>query len=147
MKNDIFIPLAYREISEVKTLSNFLSLKGFSTSDYLLKHIDDNRYVPAVILYVDKKILDATSITIMACWCNSNRKPLYIHEFIELFQNIVVDGDYEYYEFLTHKNYFDKARPGGQVLSLEEAKTIENQRVKELIKMIEDTYNDNSTTN
>ncbi len=108
---DYYIPLAYRSFDQVKVIVEFLKEKGFHISEYLLNHIDDKRYIPALIVDVDKNELRTTSGTIMACWCSSNRKPLYIDEFIPLYERLIVKKDYKYYNHIVRINYYRNKKP------------------------------------
>ena len=135
------IPLAIKQLDDVQLLITFLKEKDYKIDNYLINHTNDRRYLKAIWVDIDKRyVYPCDSSTIMACWCSSKRKLLFINEFIELYPRIVINKDYAFYEYLIHQNYFDNNRPGGVVLSIESARAIKNnKRLIELISMIDES--------
>lgn len=132
---DVYLPIAYKKPEEASRLAAFLLEKGFKGEPNPISPID------VIVVRVGQKSFDASdSITCIACWCGGKRKPLYVEEFIDDYERIVVQGDVDFYEQLVRLNNLDEKRPGGGILSADEAKRIKgDKRLQELIEMVEES--------
>ena len=132
--------LAYKDKNQIKELITFLKGKGYKNTYELDDGNIDHMRIPAINVDSDNKIIRSESSTIMCCWCSYNRKPLYIDEFINLYQRIVVNKDYDYYHYLTKKNYLDSSRHSGRLVSIDEMKYIkDNPKINRIITLIKET--------
>ena len=138
--SNALIPLAFKNVDEVEKLAKKMVDLGYKDNDDLC-NATKHKYPPiAVIIEPYKKIIRAGGgITVMACMCSSRRrKPLYIQDFLDNFDKIIIENDFVFHNLLLLKITNNKQRPKVGLYTLEEAKHIKNDaRLKELIDMVE----------
>lgn len=91
-------------ISEYKKLIHFLKDKNYNIAYYLLDLNDDDRYV-AILVDLQEKDVWASNVTCMAAWCrNGTRYPLNVREFIENYDEFVINDNFnKYNEMIENK--------------------------------------------
>ena len=84
--------------SEYIRLITFLKERDYKITYYLQDIKQEDRYVAIV---VDNKTKDVfgSNVTCMACWCkNGTRMPLNVQEFIDNYDEFVVNNNVDEYE-------------------------------------------------
>ena len=84
--------------SEYKRLITFLKKRDYRIAYYLQEIKQEDCYVAIV---VDNKTKDVfgSNVTCMSCWCkNGTRRPLNVQEFIDNYDEFVVNNNIDEYE-------------------------------------------------
>ena len=90
-------------ISEYKKLIQFLKDKNFNIAHYLQDLNDDDHYVALLVDLEDKGVW-ASNVTCMAAWCrNGTRYPLNVNEFIESYDEFVINDNFNKYNEMIEK--------------------------------------------
>ena len=94
-----FIPLSYKSLDEIETLTKLLKFKDINHLSHITKQ---NKRPISIILEIDKKIIRiGPGITAMAHICNSRRrKPLPIQTLLDNFDKIITNYDFVVYNNL-----------------------------------------------
>ena len=81
---------------EYRRLINYLYDKDYNILYYLKDIKDDDSYVALVVDIEDKKVF-SSNVTCMAAWCSGKRKPLNVKEFIDNYDEIVIQNNIDKY--------------------------------------------------
>ena len=94
-----FIPLSYKSLDEIETLTKLLKFKDINHLSHVTKQ---NKRPISIILEIDKKIIRiGPGITAMAHICNSRRrKPLPIQTLLDNFDKVITNYDFVVYNNL-----------------------------------------------
>ena len=94
-------------ISEYKKLIQFLKDKNYSIVYYLQDLNDDDHYVALLVDLEDKDVW-ASNVTCMAAWRrNGTRYPLNVNEFIENYDEFVINDNFNKYNEMIEKERGD----------------------------------------
>lgn len=90
-------------ISEYKKLIQFFKDKNYNIAHYLQDLNDDDHYVALLVDLEDKDVW-ASNVTCMAAWCRSGtRYPLNVNEFIENYDEFVINDNFNKYNEMIEK--------------------------------------------
>jgi len=106
------IPCAYKDIKKIAQLGTLLKNIG-----YKLLHGLDNPYIiskpVAVVIDTKDKKFFQTNVTCMSCWSSWKRRPLFISEVIQNFDELVIKRNNLLYTKMLNSVKNDLDRPIG----------------------------------
>lgn len=97
------IPIKFDSNSQLREFVSFIKSKGYKLL-HGLDQIEDDEKIVAVVVDTEEKTLSTTSVTIMACWCNFVRHPLTTVQFIQYYDEFVINKNLKFYNELIEEN-------------------------------------------
>ena len=137
------IPLCYKSREEIVRLVDLLKKDGYQDPRNLSNVLDwEHPPIGVIVESQDKIVRPSYGITVMACLASSrHREDMCVSEFIENYDKLVANYDFVFLNLLLMKITKKKQKEGkiSGIFSIKEAEKINNERTKELIKMIKES--------
>ena len=97
------IPI-YDKHCEYHRLIEFLKEKNYNIT-YSLHNIKNDDHIVAIIIDLELEDVWESNVTCMAAWCrNGTRRPLKVQEFVENYDELVINNNFnKYYELIQIK--------------------------------------------